>query len=227
MYHSFLIHSSADGHLGCFHVLAMINSAAMNIGVHMSLSDLASFVCMPRSGIAGSYGSSISSFAFSFHHMSFAKLDFCCAWSPPSWGRAEVVLGRLNLSHGTRYVGGVCNFLGSVLPQQRFEMADQCYSSVTAQSFIQQAKESTPSRHEDRPTWKERPQSGLASSFYMFCLLPPISCPMQVGLAKKGRMCFTWTSHSEKRGFYFVPFLWAFLFLYILAIAILDSFFLF
>ena len=35
MYHSFLIHSSADGHLGCFHVQAMINSAAMNIGVHV------------------------------------------------------------------------------------------------------------------------------------------------------------------------------------------------
>ena len=62
MYHSFLIHSSADGHLGCFHVLAMINSAAMNIGMHVSLSDLVSLVCMPRSGIAGSYGSSISSF---------------------------------------------------------------------------------------------------------------------------------------------------------------------
>ena len=28
MYHSFLIHSSADGHLGCFHVLAIANSAA-------------------------------------------------------------------------------------------------------------------------------------------------------------------------------------------------------
>ena len=62
MYHSFLIHSSADGHLGCFHALAIINSAAMNIGVHVSLSDLVSLVCMPRSGIAGSYGSSISSF---------------------------------------------------------------------------------------------------------------------------------------------------------------------
>ena len=62
MYHSFLIHSSADGHLGCFHVLAIINTAAMNIGVHVSFSDLVSLVCMPRGGIAGSYGSSISSF---------------------------------------------------------------------------------------------------------------------------------------------------------------------
>ena len=62
MYHSFLIHSSANGHLGCFHVLALINSALMNTGVHVSLSDLVSSVCMPRSGIAGSYGSSISNF---------------------------------------------------------------------------------------------------------------------------------------------------------------------
>ena len=69
MYHCFLIHSSADGHLGCFHVLAIINSAAMNIGVHVSLSILVSSGYMPRSGIAGSYYGFIPSFLRNLHTM--------------------------------------------------------------------------------------------------------------------------------------------------------------
>ena len=67
MYHTFLIYLSADGHLGCFHVLATINNAMMNIGVHVSLLELVSSVCMPRSGIAGSYGHSNSSFLRNLH----------------------------------------------------------------------------------------------------------------------------------------------------------------
>ena len=62
MYHSFLIQLSTDGHLGCFCVLAVVNSAVMNTGVHVSISILVSSVCMPCSGIAGLYGSSVSSF---------------------------------------------------------------------------------------------------------------------------------------------------------------------
>ena len=54
MYHDFFIHSSVDGHLGCFHVLAMVNSATMNIGVPVSFSVLVSSGYMPKSEIAGS-----------------------------------------------------------------------------------------------------------------------------------------------------------------------------
>ena len=61
VYHSSLILSSADGHLGCLHVW-LLYSAAMNTGVHVSLSILLFLLCILSSGIAGSYGSSISIF---------------------------------------------------------------------------------------------------------------------------------------------------------------------
>ena len=67
MYHSFLIHLSADGHLGCFHVLTIVNSAAMNNGIHVYFSILVSLGYMPRSGIAGSYDGFIPRFLRNLH----------------------------------------------------------------------------------------------------------------------------------------------------------------
>ena len=62
MYYNFFIHSSVDEYLGCFHVLAIVNNAAVNNGIHVSFSVLVSSGYMPRSGIAGSFGGFIPSF---------------------------------------------------------------------------------------------------------------------------------------------------------------------
>ena len=61
MYYIFFIHSSVDGHLGYFLALAIVNNAAVNIGVHVpfKINDFVFFRYILRSRIAGSYGSSL------------------------------------------------------------------------------------------------------------------------------------------------------------------------
>ena len=61
MYHNLLIHSSLNEHLGCFHVLAIVNSSATNNRIHVSFSIFVSSGYMPKSGIPGSYGGFIPS----------------------------------------------------------------------------------------------------------------------------------------------------------------------
>ena len=89
MYHSFFIHSSVDGHLGCFLELAIVNCAAMNIGVHVPFRIMVFSEHMPSSGIAELCGSFIPSFYRNLHichilliHLSldgnlFPSFDYC------------------------------------------------------------------------------------------------------------------------------------------------------
>ena len=68
------MHSSIDGHLGCFHVLAIVNSVAFNSGIHVPFSILVSsgyiyIPYIPKTGIAGSYGGFISSILRNLHRI--------------------------------------------------------------------------------------------------------------------------------------------------------------
>ena len=152
-------------------------------------------------------------FPFSFHHGVFTKVGFCCGWPPLHRGRAEVVSARLNLSHGTIYVGGVCNFLVSVSLWQKFEATDgpiiqPCVNflgetSVTApRNFFRQSSVIAPCYSSvlfrklreihpwgvrpDRPKRREEKRSpwlNFCSLFYT-CVSSPLSLPF-VNLASR------------------------------------------
>ena len=84
MYHILLICSSVSEHLGCFYLLAIVNTAAINTGMQVSLQDSAFsyFVYLPRSGIAKSYGNSIFNL-LKVLHAKYFPWWFHCFIIPP------------------------------------------------------------------------------------------------------------------------------------------------
>ena len=82
LYSIFCIHSSFDGHLGCFHVLAIANSAAVNPGVHVSFSVRVFILSryMPRSGLLGHM---VTLFFIFFKNLCTVHCELCQFTSPP------------------------------------------------------------------------------------------------------------------------------------------------
>ena len=74
MYHIF-IHCSVNGHLDCFNVLAIVNSTAVSIEVHVSFQTMFFSRYVPRSGISGSYGNSVFSFFRNLHMFSIVAVS--------------------------------------------------------------------------------------------------------------------------------------------------------